>query len=84
MAKLLSELPLIDINTEAILLKADKSPYAMTMQSSLSGTAFAISKDGGILILNRHGFFGLNIDDMRVIHQELEYVIEETERWLKT
>lgn len=84
MSKQVSELPLIDINTDAILLKADNSPYAMTMQSSLSGTAFAISKDGGILIINRHGFFGLKVDDMRILHQELGYVIEETERWTKT
>ena len=79
-----TNLPILDFNTDAILLKADASPYALTFQSSLSGVAFAVSKDGGILILDKHGFFGRTIDDMRVIHQELGYIIEEAERWQKS
>lgn len=79
-----TDIPMLDFNTDAILLKADSSPYAMTLQSSLSGVAFAISKDGGILILDGHGFFGRMVDDMRVLHQELGYVIEEADRWRRS
>lgn len=79
-----TSLPVLDLNTDAILLKADASPHALTYQSSLSGVAFAISKDGGILILDKHGFFGRKVDDMRVLHQELGYIIEEADRWKHT
>lgn len=78
------DLPILSFNTDAILLKADSSPYVLTYQSSLSGTAYAISKDGGILILDKHGFYGRMVDDMRVIHQELGYIIEEADRWRKS
>ncbi|MBQ3281531.1 MAG: hypothetical protein IJH41_03885 [Eubacterium sp.] len=77
-------LPILDFNTDAILLKADASPYVLTYQSSLSGVAFAISKDGGILILDKHGFFGKQVDDMRALHQELGFIIEEADRWKRT
>ena len=79
-----SYLPVMDLNTDAILLKADASPYAMTFQSSLSGVAFAISKDGGILIIDSHGYYGKMVDDMRVLHQELGYIREEADRWRKS
>lgn len=79
-----SSLPILDFNTDAIMLKADASPHALTFQSSLSGTAYAISRDGGILIIDKHGFFGKTVDDMRVLHKELEYIIEEAERWQKS
>ena len=78
------DLPILDFNTDAILLKADSSPHVLTYQSSLSGVAFAISKDGGILILDKHGFFGKKVDDMRVLHQELGFIIEEADRWKHT
>jgi hypothetical protein len=77
-------LPILDFNTDAILLKADASPHVLTYQSSLSGVAFTISKDGGILILDKHGFFGKQVDDMRVLHQELGFIIEEADRWKRT
>lgn len=76
-----TSLPLLDLSVDSILLKADKSPHAMTYSSSLSGVAYAISKDGGILILDKHGFFGKKVEDMRVIKEELEYVMEEAERF---
>lgn len=74
-------IPRFTLDLDGILLKADSSKEALTMQSSLSGIAYAIGADGGILILGRHQFFGEQIEDMRVIHQELGYVIEEAERW---
>lgn len=77
-------IPNIDLNVDAILNKADHSKDAITMQSSLSGTAYAIGKDGGILIMDSHNFFGASLDDMRVIHQEMEYVIEQAERWQRS
>ena len=77
-------IPGITLDIDAILLKADASPMAMTMQSSLSGIAYAISKDGGVLILEKHGFLGRRIEDMRVIHEELGYVLEEAERWQRS
>ena len=43
-----------------------------------------ILKDGGILIVDKHGFFGKSIDDWRVIHQELGMILEEAERWQKS
>ena len=82
MAKSIIEL--LDLDAEAILLKADANPDLLTIQSSLSGTAFAIDKTGGILILEKHQFYRATLDDMRVIHQEMEYVIEQAERWQRS
>jgi hypothetical protein len=77
-------IPSVTLDLDAILMKADKSPYAQTYQSDLSGVAYAVSKDGGILIVDKHGFFGKSIDDWRVIHQELGAILEEAERWQKS
>ena len=70
-------IPNFTLDVDAILLKADSSGDALTLQSSLSGIAYAIGADGGILILGKHQFFGEKVDDMRVLHEELGYVIEE-------
>lgn len=71
----------LNLNVEAILLKGDYDPDVLTMQSSLRGTGFAIDRNGGIVVLDRHGFFCRKLEDMRIIHEELAYVIEEAERW---
>ena len=75
------EIPYINLDLDAIMLKADGSNDALTFESSLSGINYAIGRDGGILILGKHQFFGEMVDEMRVIHQELGYIIEEAERW---
>lgn len=74
-------IPYINLDTETILLKADSSDEALTYESSLSGVNYAIGGDGGILILSRHQFFGAKVEEMRVIREELGYIIEEAERW---
>lgn len=77
-------LPSITLDLNAILIKADGSPHAKTYQSDLSGVAYAVSRDGGILILDRHGYFGKTLEDWRVIYQELGYIIEDVERWQRS
>lgn len=74
----------LDLDAEAILLKADANPDAMTVSSSISGLNYVIGKDGGILILEKHQYFGATLDDMRVIHQEMNWIINEAERWTRS
>ena len=76
-----ASIPYINLDLDGILLKADSGGEVLTYPSSLSGIAYAVGADGGILMLGRHQFFGERVDDMRVIHEELGYIIEEAERW---
>lgn len=75
----------ITINTEAILLKADQSDDILTFQSSLSGNAYIIDKNGGVMIIDRHGFYRAQADDLMVICEELRaWILPESERWRKS
>ena len=75
----------IDLNTDAILLKADGSDDMLTYQSSLSGNAYIIDRNGGVMILDRHGFYRAQANDLQVICEELRaWILPEVERWMKT
>jgi len=75
----------MNLNTDAILLKADQSDDMLTYQSSLSGNAYVIDKNGGVMILDRHGFYRAQMEDLQVICQELQaWILPEAERWHRT
>ena len=76
-------LPVVDINVDAVLLKADSSPECLTYSSSLSGLGYA-SNGQSLLIISDDGYIGRSVDDWRVIYQELGYMIEEAERWQRS
>ena len=85
MAKLLSELPLINLNTDAILLKADQSDDMKTFESSLSGSAYIIDRNGGVMILDRHGYYRAQANDLQGICEELRaWILPEIERWMRS
>ena len=73
-------IPNITLNVDQILLKADNSSDVLSFQSSLSGLGYAMNKQS-LLILQSNGFLGRSIDDWRVIHQELTWILEEADRW---
>ena len=81
--KAIRSLPRININVGAILDKADNDSKSLSYSSSLSGIGYAIDKNQ-ILIVGRHGFFMERIEDMRVIVEELNYLLEEAERWQRS
>lgn len=73
-----------NINTEAILRKADSSPDMLTYQSSLSGNSYVIDKNGGVMILDSHGYYRAQWEDMQVICEELTaWILPEVQRWKK-
>lgn len=72
-------IPNIRLNVDALLLKADSSSECTTMASSLSGLGYAVDK-GRLMIIQDDGFIMRSIDDWRVIHAELGYILEEAER----
>ena len=75
----------IDINTDAILLKADGNNDLLTYQSSLSGNAYIIDKYGGVMILDKHGYYRAQWEDLQVICEELgSWILPEAERWQKS
>lgn len=85
MAKRQSELPLLNINTNALLLKADNSDDMLTFQSSLSGISYIIDRNGGVMILDRHGYYRAQWNDLQVICEELRaWILSEAERWEKS
>ena len=74
-----------NLNTDAILLKADQSDDMLTYQSSLSGNSYVIDKNGGIMILDRHGFYRAQAGDLQVICEELQaWILPEAERWRRS
>ena len=75
----------IDINTDAILLKADRNNDLLTYQSSLSGNSYIIDKYGGVMILDKHGYYRAQYDDLQVICEELRaWILPGAERWQKS
>ena len=75
----------IDINTDAIPLKADGNNDLLTYQSSLSGNAYIIDKYGGVMILDKHGYYRAQWEDLQVICEELRaWILPEAERWQKS
>ncbi len=80
-----SKLPIMSLNTDAILLKADNSDDMLTYQSSLSGNAYIIDRNGGVMILDNHGYFRARWEDLQVICEELRsWVLPEAERWQRS
>lgn len=76
------QLDKLDYNTAAILLRADKSNDMLTYQSSLSGTSYIIDKFGGVMILDKHGYYRAQWEDLMVICEELRaWILPEAERW---
>jgi len=79
------DLPILDINRNAILLRADKSEDMLTYESSLSGTSYIIDKNGGVMILEKHGYYRAQWEDLMVICQELQaWILPEAERWARS
>ena len=79
-----SQLPILSLNTSAILRKADSSPDMLTYQSSLSGNSYIIDKNGGVMILDSHGYYRAQWEDMQVICEELRaWILPEVQRWKK-
>lgn len=75
-------LPMIRLNTEAILNKADSSADILTYESSLSGVSYLIDRNGGVMILDKHGYYRVQWNDLQVICAELEgWILPEAERW---
>ncbi len=75
----------LNLNTDAILLKADQSSDMLTYQSSLSGNSYVIDKNGGVMILDRHGFYRAQANDLQVICEELRaWILPEAERWQRS
>lgn len=71
-----------EYNTDAILLKADNSKDMLTFQSSLSGNSYVIDKYGGVIILDKHGYYRAQWEDLMVICEELRaWILPEAERW---
>lgn len=77
-----TELPELDINTNALLLRADGNKDLLTYQSSLSGVSYIIDNNGGVMILDKHGYYRAQWNDLQVICEELRsWVLPEAERW---
>ena len=75
----------IEIYTDAILLKADRNKDMLTYQSSLSGNSYVIDKYGGVMILDKHGYYRAQWEDLQVICEELRaWILPEAERWQKS
>ncbi|MBQ6455683.1 MAG: hypothetical protein IJJ31_00970 [Mogibacterium sp.] len=75
----------LDINTDAILLRADGNEDLLTYQSSLSGNAYIIDKYGGVMILDKHGYYRAQWEDLQVICEELQaWILPEAERWRRS
>lgn len=79
----ITKLPHLCINVEGILLKADSSEETLTYASMLKGVGY-ITNGQSMLIVQHHGYLGMNLKDWKVIHEELGYMIEEAERWGKS
>lgn len=80
-----SRLPILSLNTQAILLKADTSEDMLTYPSSLSGQSYVIDKNGGVIILDDHGYYRAQWEDLQVICEELiSWIIPEAERWKRS
>ena len=80
-----SKLRVPNFNAEAILLRADASKDMLTYQSSLSGNSYIIDKYGGVMILDKHGFYRAQWEDLQVICEELRaWILPEAERWQKS
>lgn len=72
----------LDYDTAAILLRADTSEDMLTYQSSLSGNSYVIDKYGGVIILDKHGYYRARWEDLMVICEELrQWILPEAERW---
>ena len=75
----------LDINTDAIPLRADGNEDLLTYQSSLSGNAYIIDKYGGVMILDKHGYYRAQWEDLQVICEELQaWILPEAERWRRS
>ena len=80
-----SRLPILSFNTDSILMRADTSDDMLTFQSSLSGNAYIIDRYGGVMILDKHGFYRAQWEDLQVICEELRaWILPEAERWQKS
>lgn len=80
-----SRLPILSFNTDSILMRADASDDMLTFQSSLSGNAYIIDRYGGVMILDKHGFYRAQWEDLQVICEELQaWILPEAERWQKS
>ena len=80
-----SRLPILSFNTDSILMRADASDDMLTYQSSLSGNAYIIDKYGGVMILDKHGYYRAQWEDLQVICEELRaWILPEAERWQKS
>lgn len=75
----------LEYNTAAILLKADNSDDMLTYESSLSGNSYVIDKYGGVMILDNHGYYRAQWEDLMVICEELRaWILPEAERWTRS
>lgn len=75
----------LEYNTSAILLKADNRNDMLTFESSLSGNSYVIDKYGGVMILDSHGYYRAQWEDLMVICEELRaWILPEAERWERT
>ena len=75
----------LEYNTAAILLKADNSDDMLTYESSLSGNSYVIDKYGGVKILDNHGYYRAQWEDLMVICEELRaWILPEAERWTRS
>ena len=82
MSEKMTKLPVLQLDVDYILTRADGTGEALTMQSSLSGVGFATNGDS-LLLLQGNGFIGAPLAEWRVMYQELGYMIEEAERWAR-
>ena len=77
-----TELETIDINTQALLSRADTNKNLLTYESSLSGVSYIIDNIGGVMILDKHGYYRAQWNDLQVICAELQgWILPEAERW---
>ncbi len=79
-----SQLPYLDINTAAILMRADSSNDMLTYPSSLRGVFYIIDNYGGIMFLERHGYYRAQWEDLQVMVEELKWILSEAERWQRS
>ena len=82
MGRRTTKLPLLRLDVDTILYKADGNEAVLTYGSTLSGVGYATNGQS-ILMLQDDGFIGRPVDDWRVLHEELGYIIEEADRWAR-
>ena len=78
-----TKLPHLCLNVDGILLKADTAGETLTYAPMVKGIGY-VTNGESLLILQHHGYLGMSLENWKVIHEELGYMIEEAERWGKS